>query len=190
MTRTQRWRVLLVLVVVGIPLYSQVMVRRDSTRIAVSPDTARRPVLSAALTNDSLSAPPSHSPLLAMGLSAMLPGAGQLYNGSYWKIPVILGLGGYFVYEIFDNQRQYKNYHDLYQASLATFPGGDSRVLAIRDFYRDQRDTFGWYFLILYVVNIADAYVDASLFGFDVGDNLAIRGGGVGPAVTIRFWLH
>jgi hypothetical protein len=188
MSRRQWWRVLLVLMFIGFPLHAQEPGRRDSTER--SSDSTRIVTSGVILENDTLSRAPSHSTLLAMGLSAMLPGAGQVYNHSYWKVPVLLGLGGYFIYEFIDNQRQYKDYRDQYQASLATLPSGNDRILLLREFYKEQRDTFGWYFLILYVVNIADAYVDASLFGFDVGDNLALRGGASAPTVTIRFWLH
>ena len=114
-----------------------------------------------------------------MLLSAVLPGAGQFYNESYWKVPVILGLGGYFLVEFLDNHELYRDYSDRYEASLGTTPGGDPQLLTYREFYRDQRDTFAWYFLILYAINILDAYVDASLFDFDVGGDLA--GAAVGP---------
>ena len=49
-------------------------------------------------------------------------------------------------------------------------------MLKLRDFYKDQRDSFTWYFFILYVLNIVDAYVDASLYGFDVSPTLTMRG--------------
>jgi hypothetical protein len=51
-------------------------------------------------------------------------------------------------------------------------PGGDGRERQLRDFYRRQRDTFGWYMAIAYLVNVLDAYVDASLYGFEVSPNL------------------
>lgn len=133
------------------------------------------------------------SPALAMGLSAMLPGAGQVYNRSYWKVPIIAGFGIYFGYEFFQNHRQYSDYRDQYSASLLISSVGDRRLLALREFYKEQRDTFGWYFLILYLVNVADAYVDASLFDFDVGDALAIRfapGAGSLPAPGPRLVLR
>jgi len=118
----------------------------------------------------------SKSPLLATGLSAILPGAGQFYNESYWKIPVALGLGVYFASEWIQNNNLVKDYRAQYAASFTpSLPFGDSQLLALRDFYKDQRDTFAWYFLILYVVNVVDAYVDASLYDFDVGDNLSLR---------------
>jgi hypothetical protein len=125
----------------------------------------------------------------AMLLSAILPGAGQAYNESYWKVPVVVGLGGYFLVEFFDNNSKYRDYSDMYEASLDTTPGGDPDLLTYREFYRDQRDTFAWYFLILYAVNILDAYVDASLFDFDVGTDLARGAHGPpapGAALTLR----
>jgi len=118
---------------------------------------------------------PSKSPGLAMLLSAVLPGAGQVYNQSYWKVPIIVGLGLYFTSGWLDQNRRYHDSRDKYTQSLAVDPAGDPRELARRDFYRDQRDMFTWYFAILYFVNIADAYVDASLYDFNVGGDLSVR---------------
>ena len=42
---------------------------------------------------------PTKSPWLAVGLSAVVPGLGQLYNENSWKAPLIWGVGGYWVYE-------------------------------------------------------------------------------------------
>ncbi|MBL0107257.1 MAG: hypothetical protein IPP52_08235 [Ignavibacteria bacterium] len=48
-------------------------------------------------------------------------------------------------------------------------------MLALREFYRDQRDNFIIiYSLILYVVNLIDAYVDAQLYDFDVSEKIKI----------------
>ncbi len=114
------------------------------------------------------------SPTIAMLLSAGLPGAGQFYSESYWKIPVIFGLAGYWSYEWVNMNREYKNYKNLYSESLIKLPpSGNFQYRTIRDFYRGERDKFAWYLGILYVVNILDAYVDASLFEFSVDDNLA-----------------
>ncbi|MBK8551940.1 MAG: hypothetical protein IPL53_13070 [Ignavibacteria bacterium] len=113
------------------------------------------------------------SPWKAVALSAVLPGAGQFYNESYWKIPVIAGLGGYFVYEWIQNNNQYLDYKELYQNSQTPEnPTGNLQLQSLREFYRDQRDNFIIYSLILYVVNLLDAYVDAQLFDFDVSDSI------------------
>ncbi|HMS64587.1 MAG TPA: DUF5683 domain-containing protein, partial [Ignavibacteria bacterium] len=107
--------------------------------------------------------------------SAILPGAGQIYNHSYWKVPIIAGLGGYFVYGIIDNNNQYTDYKDLYaQSQTVQNPAGDPQLQYLREFYRDQRDNFIVYSLILYLVNLIDAYVDAQLYDFDVSDNIKL----------------
>ncbi len=127
-------------------------------------DTTTVPV-----TDDSLSAPfiQTKSTLLAMGLSALLPGAGQIYNESYWKAPIIIGIGGWLVYEWIQNNNLYRDYRDQYQASLTqTAPNVSGYLLKVREFYRDQRDGFAWYLGLLYAINILDAYVDASLYDF------------------------
>jgi len=116
------------------------------------------------------------SPGLAMLFSALVPGAGQFYNESYWKVPVVVGLGVYFASQWLHSNRVYHDYRDQYLASITpNLPGGNTNLQSLREFYRDQRDTFTWYFFILYFVNVADAYVDASLYDFTVSDDLSIR---------------
>ncbi len=113
---------------------------------------------------------PTKSPMLAMGLSALCPGAGQVYNESYWKAPIVLGLGIYFLSYWLDYNRRYLEYKEKFQNDPSNLA-----YLRVREFYHDQRDTYTWYFLILYFANIADAYVDASLYDFNVGTDLSIR---------------
>jgi hypothetical protein len=118
---------------------------------------------------------PAKSAGTALLLSAILPGAGQVYNQSYWKAPIVLGFGVYFASQWLHNNSLYKDWRDRFTESLATTEGGNQNYLAIREFYKDQRDAFSWYFFILYILNLADAYVDASLFDFNVGNDLSIR---------------
>lgn len=113
------------------------------------------------------------SPTLAMLLSAVLPGSGQFYNESYWKLPIIFGLGGYWGYEWVQMNNEFKTYKLKYSESLVRFPtSGNYQYKNLRDFYRGERDKFAWYLGVLYVLNIVDAYVDASLFEFSVNDDL------------------
>jgi len=156
----------------------------DSARITLEPNPVAR-------TADTLghAARPGKSPGLAMLYSAILPGAGQFYNQSYWKVPVFLGLGLYFASTWLDQNRKVQEYRQKYEESLHAFPPdpNSKTYLAQREFYKEQRDTFAWYFLILYAVNIADAYVDASLFNFDVGPDLSLRvlPGSPGPVMPV-----
>lgn len=131
------------------------------------------------------------SPLIATLLSVAIPGAGQLYNQSYWKIPIIAGLVGYFGYEYIRENNLYKNYRDQYIASQQQIPPqGDQNLLTLREFYRDQRDNFVWYFLITYVVNIVDAYVDAHLFDFDVSEEKLNRFGETGNETRLKLKIN
>ncbi|HAY32996.1 MAG TPA: hypothetical protein DCY06_02580 [Bacteroidetes bacterium] len=112
-------------------------------------------------------------PWRAVAYSALLPGAGQFYTESYWKIPIILGAGGYFVYGIINNNNQYIDYRDQYlNSQTAENPSGDPRLLNLREFYRDQRDNFIIYSSILYLANLIDAYIDAELYDFNVSDKI------------------
>jgi Family of unknown function (DUF5683) len=115
------------------------------------------------------------SPWKAVAYSALLPGAGQFYNKSYWKIPIIAGLGGYFVYEWIKNNNIYLDYKEQYiNSQTPQNPSGNFQLQSLREFYRDQRDNFIIYSIILYVVNIIDAYVDAQLYDFNVSDKIKL----------------
>jgi len=117
----------------------------------------------------------SKSPGLAVLLSAVLPGAGQVYAEHYWTIPIFWGFGYYFGKTYSDENKLYHQYQKSFTASLAADSvnhTGDPNLLSYRDFYRDERDRFAIYFVLTYIVDIVDAYVGASLYSFDVSDNL------------------
>ena len=112
------------------------------------------------------------SPWGAVLRSAVVPGFGQFYNESYWKIPVIWGVLGYLGYQWNSLNKSYKNYRLLYDQSKSDAnPNGNSIYLTYREFYHDQRDLFAIYIGLTYFLNLVDAYVDAQLFDFDVNED-------------------
>lgn len=126
--------------------------------------------------------PRTKSVTTAVLLSALLPGAGQVYTGGYWKVPIILGFSGYFAREWIIQNNRYRSARSNYAASVqrGDYQGqGDPQLLYERDFYRDERDRFAFYFALTYVLNLLDAYVGASLYNFEVNDNL-------GPNAMLR----
>jgi hypothetical protein len=130
------------------------------------------------------------SPTLAVLMSAVLPGSGQIYNQDYWKAPVIWGLVGYFGYEYFRLNNSYKDYRDLYeQSQTPEDPNGDPNLKTLREFYRDQRNDFVWYFAIVYTLNLLDAYIGAHLFDFDVRED-KLKGGGFSKTASIKLNLN
>ena len=130
-------------------------------------------LITAATTTSDTIMRPGKSTTIALLSSMALPGAGQIYNGSYWKAPVIW-CGGVYLWSIYRSQNSlYQQHKQSYTASMTTdTPDVIARERQLRDFYRRQRDTFGWYMAIAYLVNVLDAYVDASLYGFEVSPNL------------------
>jgi hypothetical protein len=139
-------------------------------------------------TKEALLAVNGKSTTTAVLLSAILPGAGQVYTGRYWKVPIILGFGGYFAYEVVKLNDKYSSARNAFSTSVAKGENngqGSAQLQYERDFYRDERDRFAFYFLLTYLLNLVDAYVDASLFNFDVGDNLT-----GGASLKIRVPLY
>ena len=101
--------------------------------------------------------------------SAVLPGLGQIYNGSYWKAPIVWGISAWLVYNWVQNNNYYITYKNLFLKSPTSNTLDPNYRL--RNFYRDQRDLFTIYMGITYLLQLVDAYVDAHLFDFTVKDN-------------------
>lgn len=119
------------------------------------------------------------SPWGALVRSAILPGWGQFYNEAYYKIPVVLGISGWLIYNYIDNHNLYKQYRDLY---ISTNLAGYKEY---REFYRDQRDLFAIYYVFAFIANLVDAYVDAHLFDFSVTEDFMRKT----PMINVRFNL-
>jgi hypothetical protein len=182
-----RWLLWLsVVLAVAVSVSRSQVVHSDTLTVR---DTSSTPMH--VISGDTLHLPPvpGKSPGLAMLLSGIVPGAGQVYNHSYWKAPIVLGLGVYFAAEFFANDRNAEGYRQLYLASIAANSNATIQTgyLDLREFYKNQRDAFAWYFFIVYVLNIVDAYVDASLYGFDVSPALSFHGPAGNAGLSLRF---
>jgi hypothetical protein len=144
-------------------------------------------IFAATATSDTIVRQGKSTAIATLG-SMAIPGSGQIYNGSYWKAPVIWGALYYF-WSVYDNQNTlYKDQKRLYTASITTaVPNGDAEKKTLRDFYRKQRDTFGWYMALTYLVNVLDAYVEASLYGFEVSPDLRVKNDIQMVGLQVRF---
>jgi hypothetical protein len=133
------------------------------------------------------------NPRMAIICSAVLPGLGQIYNGKYWKVPLVYGAGGAAVYAFQYNQAKFVKYRDAFNE------GDESKIYIIdgyrrtyaqlplgRDFYRRNRDISILCFAGVYLLNIVDAMVDAYFADFDISDDLSLR---IEPAVVDNFDL-
>ena len=127
---------------------------------------------------------PGHrNPRLAGWLSAGLPGAGQIYNGQWWKVPIIYGgATGLFLWGRFERaerdrfQNEYRwrlNNPQEQPRDLEMF--NIDQLLLGRNFHRRNLELVYIFSGLLYILNIVDAVVFAHLATFDVSDNLTMR---------------
>ena len=65
-----------------------------------------------------------HSPTKATIMSACLPGLGQIYNGKWWKVPIVYaGLGG-LGYLVYSNYSEFRSYLHAYEFKTGDLPEG------------------------------------------------------------------
>lgn len=130
----------------------------------------------------------SVSPLIpekAAFYSAVLPGLGQAYNDSHWKIPLIYVGGAFIAYSVnFYNRRYSENIKNLNTIILdpevttilvGRNPQDQTYFERQADRYRRERDYMIIMGGLLYGLNIVEAYVDAHLQDFNLNDDLSMR---------------
>ncbi|TNE82353.1 MAG: hypothetical protein EP332_00310 [Bacteroidetes bacterium] len=113
--------------------------------------------------------------------SALIPGAGQIYNRSYWKVPILYAGFGALGYAFNFNQTEYKLYAGYYQLAVDGDPNTNPPINATdqqlrdqRNYYKKNRDLTVIGMVALYALQILDANVDAHLSSFNVNDNLSL----------------
>ena len=132
----------------------------------------------------------------AMWLAIVLPGAGQIYNRKYWKLPIIYGGFVGCAYAITWNNQMYHDYSQAYMDIMDDDPNTNSynqflhlgatidasNIDRYKEIFRKRKDRYrrwrdmGMFVMIgVYAFSIIDAYVDASLSEFDISDDLTLR---------------
>lgn len=124
----------------------------------------------------------ANAPAKAAFYSAVLPGLGQAYNGSYWKIPLAYAAIGIPMYFYIDNNNQYNNYRDAFKRRLAGFEDDeffgiltDDNLVDAQKLFRKNRDLSLLLAVLGYVLNIIDANVEAHLNQFSITDDLSMQ---------------
>ena len=125
----------------------------------------------------------THSPKKATWLS-LIPGAGQIYNKKYWKLPIVyagFGVTGYFG---FWNRNNYKTYNDAYVCLVnlgdeceneLALKYDENQLKTLRDYYRRNMELSFILMGVWYIIQILDATVDAHLYYWEVDDNLRVK---------------
>lgn len=135
------------------------------------------------------------NPKRALWLALVLPGAGQIYNRKYWKIPIVYGGFVGCIYAMQWNNQMYRDYSQAYLDIMDDDPNTQSynQFLHLgnkiddtnierykklfksrKDRYRRWRDMSFFVLVGVYALSVIDAYVDASLSEFDISKNLSL----------------
>ena len=167
--------------VAGVDSAAVVLSHRDSVRLYWKPDAMR-----------------------AVWMGAIIPGYGQIYNRSYWKLPIVYGAFFGCAYAITWTNGMYSDYKTAYRdiltdgtngtrsedeskSYIAILPEGYSisRVGGYDNWantlknkqntYRRYRDLSIVATVVVYALSLIDAYVDAQLFDYDISDDLSMQ---------------
>jgi len=130
-------------------------------------------------------------------MSLVVPGAGQIYNKSYLRVPFVWGAVGGMGYLMIKNTQQYTCFREAYidkvdgnpitvpeycngkipLTDIELFQLTDASPQAIREL-RDQANTNRQWsivgFAAVWLLNGVDAFVDAHLKDFDIDEDLSI----------------
>lgn len=126
----------------------------------------------------------TYDPKIASRKSAILPGLGQIYNDSWWKVPILYAAFATNIYFIGFNDDQYKLAKGTVEELLiieeetGLSPTQENELRSARrqtDYWRNNRDVLYITLLGIYGLNIIEATIDAHMKGFDVSDNLALN---------------
>lgn len=133
-----------------------------------------------------------HSVKKATLLSAVIPGAGQIYNHlampkgkkkAYWKVPLIyagLGATSYFLIQEQTLQRELKKeYTYRTENGVPSNPDfliyDNDGVLFLYRQHLNRRDMFLIATAVVYGIQIADAAVEAHFVRFDISEDLSLQ---------------
>ena len=137
----------------------------------------------------------------AMWLALVVPGAGQIYNRKYWKLPIVYGGFVGCAYAMRWNNQMYHDYSQAYMDLMDDDPAtesynqfmhlgaqiNDTNLSRYQDLFKKRKDRYRrWrdmsFFVMVgvYALSVVDAYVDASLSEFDISEDLSLH---VSPAV-------
>ena len=134
-------------------------------------------------------------PIRSTWLALVLPGAGQIYNRKYWKLPIVYGGFLGCVYALTWNGQMLSDYSQAYLDIMDSDPatksyekmlppgysiaGKEERFKGIfkskKDTFRRYRDLSIFAFGGVYLLSVIDAYVDAELSTFDISRDLSIH---------------
>jgi hypothetical protein len=129
-------------------------------------------------------------------LSAILPGAGQVYNKQSWKLGLVWGGIGLTMYNLDRNLFQYRRFRDAYELSVMGVDHelsflSQNALKSFRDQFRSNLELNYIALGLVYILNIAEAFISGHLAGFDVSKDLSFYVPPSSPATPLQIgWVY
>lgn len=128
----------------------------------------------------------SLKPSKAAFYSAILPGMGQIYNKKYWKAPIVWGALAIPAYYYVDNNNKYKQFRTAYRLRKSglqdefTDDEGNTNISletleTAQKQLRENRDLSVLSFVIIYILQVVEASVNAHLLQFNIDDDISFK---------------
>lgn len=141
----------------------------------------------------------------AVWMGALVPGLGQIYNESYWKLPIVYGGFMGCIYAITFNGNKYADYNTAYRdLTMDSLHGRVSETDPNKSYnkvlpkgydiqrmggvatytntlnnwqntYHRYRDISILATVLVYGLSLIDAFVDAKLYDFDISPDLSLQ---------------
>ena len=126
------------------------------------------------------------APSKAAFFSTVVPGMGQVYNRKYWKTPIVWASLAIPTYYYLQNNKDYKRVRKefrlrnlgLKQQETGGFGFStlsDQTLERAQSQLKENRELSLLSFVIVYVLQIAEASVNAHLLQFETNDNLSVK---------------
>ena len=120
----------------------------------------------------------------ATTLAMVFPGAGQVYNEQYWKLPIVVGGFSILGYVVNWNNRGYQRFKIAYEyrtnppydGAVDEFVGStttESMMLQQKNAFRRSRDLSMIFLGLFYILQVVDAHASAHMKTYDVSDDLS-----------------
>ncbi len=125
------------------------------------------------------------APSKAAFYSAIFPGMGQIYNKKYWKAPIVWGALAIPTYYYLQNNSDYKRYRSAYKLRknglIDEFTVNGVEIVSLetlenaQEQLKENRDMSLLSGVIIYVLQIVEASVNAHLLQFNTSDDLTLK---------------
>ena len=112
--------------------------------------------------------------------SLILPGAGQLYNKRWWKVPLVFALEGVAIFNLIESLDTYSMWNNCYidlvegtdNSPFCVSVDDTSTAFRIRNSARTNKELAFIFMGLAHLLQAVEAFIDRHLINFDTSEDL------------------